>query len=66
MTHEEKKWRVRGMLANAAMFQLYQDIVSLVDKFGYDNAIDYLQWQIDCVHDMKEKAENLDDEELYA
>lgn len=66
MTHEEKMWRVRGMLANAAMFQLYQDTVSLVDKFGYDNAIDYLQWQIDCVHDMKEKAENLDDEELYA
>ena len=66
MTHEEKMRRVRGMLANAAMFQLYQDTVSLVDKFGYDNAIDYLQWQIDCVHDMKEKAENLDDEELYA
>lgn len=66
MTHEEKMWSVRGMLANAAMFQLYQDTVSLVDKFGYDNAIDYLQWQIDCVHDMKEKAENLDDEELYA
>ena len=66
MTHEEKKWRVHGMLANAAMFQLYQDTASLVDKFGYDNAIDYLQWQIDCVHDMKEKAKNLDDEELYA
>ena len=48
------------------MFQLYQDTASLVDKFGYDNAIDYLQWQIDCVHDMKEKAKNLDDEELYA
>lgn len=66
MTHEEKKWRVRGMLANHAMFQLHQDTALLVDKFGYDNAIDYLQWQIDCIYDMKEKAKNLDDEELYA
>ena len=66
MTHEEKMWRMRGMLANHAMFQLYQDTATLVDKYGHDNAIDYLQWQIDCVRDMKEKAENPDDEELYA
>ena len=66
MTHEEKRWYMRDMLANHAMFQLYQDTALLVDKYGHDNAIDYLQWQIDCVRDMKEKAENLDDEELYA
>ena len=66
MKHEEKMWNMRDMLANHAMFQLYQDTASLVDKYGHDNAIDYLQWQIDCVRDMKEKAENLDDEELYA
>lgn len=66
MTHEEKMYRMRGMLANAAMFQLYQDTASLVDKFGFDSAIDYLQWQINCVRDMKEKSENLGDEELFA
>ena len=66
MAQEEKMWYMREMLANHAMFQLYQDTASLVDKYGHDNAIDYLQWQIDCVRDMKEKAENLDDVELYA
>lgn len=66
MTHEEKMYRMRGMLANHAMAQLYQDTASLVDKYGYDNTIDYLQWQLDCVRDMQKKAENLDDEALYA
>ena len=66
MTHEERGWRVRNTLANHAMFKLYQETASLVDKFGFDSAIDYLQWQINCVRDMKEKSENLGDEELYA
>ena len=66
MTHEGKTRRIRGMLANHAMFRLYRDTAALVDKFGHDNAIDYLQWQLDCVREMKEKAENFDDEELYA
>ena len=66
MTREEKMWGMRNMLANHAMFQLFRDTAALVDKFGHDNAIDYLQWQLDCVREMKEKAENFDDEELYA
>lgn len=65
MTLEEKQWRVRNMVANHAMNQLYQDTAALADNFGFDNAIRYLKWQIDCIRDMKAKAEN-HDEELYA
>ena len=65
MAQEEKRWYMREMLANHAMFQLYQDTAALADNFGFDNAIRYLKWQIDCIRDMKAKAEN-HDVELYA
>lgn len=48
---DEKIFRCRQMLANAAMFELHAETRKLIDKFGYSGAETYLQAQLAILDD---------------
>lgn len=48
--------KLRDIFADVAVIKYCGITEKLVDEFGYDNAIKLLQWQIDCIHAMKEEA----------
>lgn len=51
---DEKIFRCRQMLANAAMFELHAETRKLIDKFGYSGAETYLQAQLAILDDLRD------------
>ena len=45
--------RVRLMMRHKALSDFQAEMIMLVEKYGYDGAIDYLKVQIQCICDMK-------------
>lgn len=51
-------YRVRGQLANESMSMVVDETHILVERFGYDGAADYLNWQMYLLRNMRERKEN--------
>lgn len=60
----EKLFRCRQMLANVAMCELHDATHELIDKYGVDGALCYLEAQMHVVRDLR-NSESEGDSDVF-